>query len=66
VFDAWVADLTDLFVGAGFTHPQAEEMAWMLEASTEGALVFARAERSMRAIDLVERQLIALAEQLAG
>ena len=63
VFDAWVSDLTDLFEGAGFTRPQAEEMAWMLEASTEGALVFARAERGMRAIDLVERQLIALAEQ---
>ena len=62
MFDAWVQDLTDLFEGAGFERSNAEDMAWMLEASTEGALIFARAEGSMRAMDLVERQLIALTE----
>lgn len=64
VFDLWVGDLTDLFKEAGMSRTNAEEMAWMLEASTEGALMFARAESSMRAMDLVERQLIALASTM--
>jgi hypothetical protein len=36
----------------------------MLFASTEDALVFARAEHSMRALDLVEQQLLGLGANL--
>jgi hypothetical protein len=36
----------------------------MLFASTEGALVFARAEHNMRALDLVEQQLLSLGATL--
>ena len=42
----------------------ASDFAWMIFASVEGALVFARAERSMRALDLVERQLLAFGASL--
>ena len=70
VFELWVADLTELLEGAGLEPPKAADFAWMLFASTEGALIFARAEHSMRALDLVERQLLgygaALREPLPG
>lgn len=58
VFELWIADLTELLEGAGVETPEAADFAWMLFASTEGALIFARAEHSMRALDLVERQLL--------
>ena len=60
VFELWIADLTALLEGAGLETQQAADFAWMLFAATEGALIFARAEHSMRALDLVERQLLSL------
>jgi TetR/AcrR family transcriptional repressor of lmrAB and yxaGH operons len=61
VFELWTGDLTRLFADAGLSAgPDAENFARMVFASVEGALVFARAEQSMQALDLVERQLIAL------
>ncbi|WP_422935355.1 TetR/AcrR family transcriptional regulator [Sinomonas sp. P47F7] len=65
VFERWIDDLIALLEGAGVESSRASDFAWMLFASTEGALVFARAEHSMRAIDLVERQLLAFGETLA-
>jgi TetR/AcrR family transcriptional repressor of lmrAB and yxaGH operons len=65
VFDVWIADLTELLEAAGVDPSKATDFAWMLFASTEGALVFARAEHSMRALDLVERQLLGLGTTLA-
>jgi TetR/AcrR family transcriptional repressor of lmrAB and yxaGH operons len=64
VFEVWIADLTDLFEAAGVDRSKAADFAWMVFASTEGALVFARAEHSMRALDLVEQQLLDLAATL--
>ncbi|MFF1831344.1 TetR/AcrR family transcriptional regulator [Paenarthrobacter sp. NPDC058040] len=61
VFEAWTADLAALFQDAGLEQQRATDLAWMLFASTEGALIFARSEKSMRAMDLVEKQLLALA-----
>ncbi len=65
VFEVWIADLTELLVAAGVDHSKAADFAWMLFASIEGALVFARAEHSMRALDLVEQQLLNLGAALA-
>jgi AcrR family transcriptional regulator len=65
VFEVWIADLTELLEAAGVDRSKAADFAWMLFASTEGALVFARAERSMRALDLVEQQLLSLGATLA-
>ncbi len=59
-FEVWIEDLTELLEAAGVDPSKAADFAWMLFASTEGALVFARAEHSMRALDLVERQLLGL------
>ena len=65
VFEVWIEDLTDLLEAAGAERSRAAGFAWMLFASTEGALVFARAEHSMRAVDLVEQQLLELGATLA-
>ena len=65
VFEVWIADLTELLEAAGVDRSRAADFAWMLFASTEGALVFARAEHSMRALDLVEQQLLSLGATLA-
>ncbi len=64
VFEVWIEDLTELLEAAGVDPSKAADFAWMLFASTEGALVFARAEHSMRALDLVEQQLLALGATL--
>ena len=64
VFEVWIADLTELLEAAGVDQSKAADFAWMLFASTEGALVFARAEHSMRALDLVEQQLLGLGATL--
>ena len=61
VFETWTGDLAGLFEDAGVESAPAKDLAWMLFASTEGAVIFARSERSMRALDLVESQLHALA-----
>jgi TetR/AcrR family transcriptional regulator, lmrAB and yxaGH operons repressor len=64
VFEVWIADLTELLEAAGVDRSKAADFAWMLFASTEGALVFARAEHNMRALDLVEQQLLSLGATL--
>jgi AcrR family transcriptional regulator len=65
VFEVWIADLAELLEAAGVDRSKAADFAWMLFASTEGALVFARAEHNMRALDLVEQQLLSLGATLA-
>ena len=64
VFEVWIADLTELLEAAGVDRSKAADFAWMIFASTEGALVFARAEHGMRALDLVELQLLSLGATL--
>ena len=64
VFRLWIEDLTELLIAAGVAPDKAADFAWMIFASTEGALVFGRAEHSMRAMDLVERQLLDLGSTL--
>lgn len=64
VFEVWIEDLTGLLEAAGVAPSKAADFAWMLFASTEGALIFARAEHSMRALDLVEQQLLDLGATL--
>lgn len=61
VFETWTSDLAALFEDAGMESGRASDLAWMVFASTEGAVIFARSERSMRPLDLVESQLHALA-----
>lgn len=64
VFKLWIEDLTELLTAAGVAPQKAVDFAWMIFASTEGALVFGRAEHSMRAMDLVEQQLLELGAHL--
>ena len=64
VFELWIDDLTELLEAAGVDPSKAADFAWMLFASTEGALIFARAEHNMRALDLVEQQLLTLGTNL--
>jgi hypothetical protein len=41
VFEVWIADFTELLEAAGVDRSKAAGFAWMLFASTEGALVMA-------------------------
>ena len=65
VFQLWIEDLSDLLTAAGLARDAATDFAWMMFASVEGALIFAKGERSMRSVDLVERQLLAYAATLS-
>ncbi len=66
VFEAWAERLTELLAEAGLGRPDAEEFAWMLIATTEGAVVLARAQRSMRPLNVAQDQLQRLARILAA
>jgi len=60
VFETWAVDLTELLVAAGVDESSAASFAWMLIASTEGAVALARAQRNTTALDVVEQQLLRL------
>lgn len=62
VFRRWTAKLAELLRGAGLAESDAADFATMLVAATEGAVVLARAERSLAPLEAVQRQLRRLAE----
>jgi TetR/AcrR family transcriptional regulator, lmrAB and yxaGH operons repressor len=62
VFDVWARRLTELLIGAGLHDADATALAWMMIAATEGAVVLARAQRSMAPLDIVHDQLTRLAD----
>jgi AcrR family transcriptional regulator len=59
-FAHWTELLTDRFVGDGIQAARAEELATLVTASIEGAIILARAARDLKPLDLVHRQLRAL------
>lgn len=60
-FTAWVGALQDGFVGAGIAEPEAEGFASLVVSAVEGAIVQARAARSLVPLDHVGEQLSGLA-----
>ena len=56
-FARWRRLLTEALVRDGRTPPEAESLAVLCIAATEGALILARAERSTRPLELVADQL---------
>lgn len=66
VFRSWRGRLTDLLREAGVPGAEAERFAAMLVASSEGAVVLSRAERSLDPFELVSEQLRELAARLGG
>ena len=64
VFEVWAADLQQLLIDAGVEDAAAAGFAWMLIASTEGAVVVSRARRDISVLDAVEAQLLDQAARL--
>jgi AcrR family transcriptional regulator len=60
VFDRWTGLITARLVADGVPAAQAEELATLITAAIEGAIVLARASRDVRPLDLVHRRLRAL------
>jgi TetR/AcrR family transcriptional repressor of lmrAB and yxaGH operons len=65
IFRSWRDQLTSLYVDAGVAADAARSFATVLIASTEGAVVLSRAERSRDPFDTVAAALLAQAAQLA-
>lgn len=67
-FDSWNALIVARLVPDGITKHRAEELAVLITASLEGALVLAQAARSVDPLDVVHRQLrtLLLAENPEG
>ena len=59
-FDRWSDLLTQCLVSDGVPHKKATELATLVIASLEGALVLARAARDVTPLDRVHRQLHSL------
>jgi AcrR family transcriptional regulator len=60
VFGRWTALVTQRLVADGVAVSRAEELAMLVTAAIEGAIVVARARRDLRPLDLVHHQLRAL------
>lgn len=58
VFRSWQSQLASVLGEAGVDAEEAEELATVLVASCEGAVVLCRAERSFVPLDRVERLLL--------
>ncbi len=59
-FADWERVLRDALVRSGFTRARAKDLALMIVASTEGAIVVARAQRSAKPYERVSAQLRAI------
>ena len=62
VFRAWRAQLESLLQSGGVPAEHAPQLAALVLASCERAVVIARAEHSLEPLDLIETILIAAAE----
>jgi TetR/AcrR family transcriptional repressor of lmrAB and yxaGH operons len=58
VVRSWRGRLAELLEQGGLTPADARQLAAILIAASEGAVVLSRAERSMEPFDLVARQLL--------
>lgn len=67
-FSSWNSLIGERLAGEGIGTSRAEELAVLITASLEGALVLAQAARSVDPLDVVHRQLrnLLLAEQSEG
>lgn len=57
VFESWSAELRDLFVNLGRTRTQADSLASFTISAIEGAIVQARARRTLQPLDDVRQHL---------
>jgi Transcriptional regulator LmrA/YxaF-like, C-terminal domain len=61
VFRSWQARLAELFRSAGLRDDDADGLATLLIAASEGAVVLARAQQELAPLETVHAQLRALA-----
>ena len=64
IFDAWQKKLTDLYIAAGLEAEIASEFSFELISASEGAVVLARAQKSLVPFETVAKRLILSSEQL--
>jgi TetR/AcrR family transcriptional repressor of lmrAB and yxaGH operons len=64
IFASWQTVLTEKFIASGLSSDQAAGFAATLIASSEGAVVMARAAKSMEPLDAVMTQMAQLAQSL--
>ena len=57
-FRVWRSRLAELLVAGGLSNQDAETVSVMLLAASEGAVILARAERTLRPFEIVREQLI--------
>jgi AcrR family transcriptional regulator len=62
VFRSWQARLAELLRAGGLAADDADGLATMMIAASEGAVVLARAQRALTPLETVQRQLRRLAE----
>jgi TetR/AcrR family transcriptional regulator, lmrAB and yxaGH operons repressor len=65
IFRAWRGRLAELFVAGGVDPPKAKRFAATVIAATEGAVVMARAERSLEPFEQVAAELSETARALS-
>ncbi|MFC3153375.1 TetR/AcrR family transcriptional regulator [Litoribrevibacter euphylliae] len=66
IFNRWQAILRDGFVDDGIEATQAEQLATMVVAASEGALAMCRAEKSLKPLENVTAQLLVLIRNAKG
>jgi TetR/AcrR family transcriptional repressor of lmrAB and yxaGH operons len=63
IFRTWTERLTELFTAGGMAVDSARQLAVIVIAATEGAVVLCRAERSAKPFDDVETVLLSMAKR---
>jgi hypothetical protein len=58
IFDAWQKKLTDLYIAAGVDPEIASDFSFELISASEGAVVMARAQKSLAPFEAVAKRLI--------
>ena len=58
IFDAWQKKLTDLYIEAGVDPDIATDFSFELISASEGAVVVARAQKSLVPFEAVAKRLI--------
>src|SRR6185295_12654531 len=64
IFDAWQKKLVELYIAAGVDAETASDFSFELISASEGAVVVARAQKSLVPFEAVAKRLVMSSEQL--
>ncbi len=66
IFDTWQKKLTELYVVAGVAPETASDFSFELISASEGAVVMARAQKSLVPFEAVAKRLLLSVDHLSG